>query len=409
MFKRWMNHLFFDIAIPVLFLPVLVITAAVARIHTNWRRKRRLQPRVVWGPTPIISIKYWSQAVRRFGYKSTTLVYEVYPINSRDDFDLKIDDFPPRILWLRRLKACFVFAWALMKFDIFNFFFDGGFLARTSLAFLECQLIKIAGKKITVIPYGSDIAVAEHLGVFEESMLTSYPNLQNRGSYIRSRVLYLSQWADFIIKNMQVGFLPKFDLMWPNCLAIDTDLWKAEELSSLADGHTGEVVIFHSSNHRLIKGTDALFEAVRQLQEEQLKIRLELFEKRSNEEVREAVLNCDILAEQFIGGYALSAVEGMSAGKPVLSNLSWHSDDFRKNTCLKDCPIVDTSISQIKENLRMLVEDPSLWEKLGLSGRQYVLKYHSLESVGRVWDEIFHHVWWQEPLDLVRAGLADTK
>jgi hypothetical protein len=408
MFKRWINHLLFDLTIPVLALPILVVVAGGVRIHTSWRRKRHLKPRVVWGPTPIINIKYWSKAIRKFNYEATTLVYEVYPINSRDDFDLNIEDFHPRVRWLRWLKPCFIFGWALIKFDIFNFFFDGGFLSRTSLAFLECQLIKIAGKRITMIPYGSDIAIPGHLSVFEESILASKPYLYERASYKKRRIFYFSKWADFIIKNMQVGFLPKFNLLWPNCLAIDTELWKTSPRTALADGHTGEVIVVHSSNHRLIKGTAPLIEAVLQLQNENLKVRLKLFEKRSNEDVRTGVLNCDIVAEQFIGGYALSAIEGMSAGKPVLSNLSWHNDDFRKRTCLKECPIVDTSVTQIKGNLRMLVENPPLRQTVGLHGRQYVLKYHSMEAVGRVWDAVFQHVWWGERLNLDEVGLGDN-
>ncbi len=49
----------------------------------------------------------------------------------------------------------------------------------------------------------------------------------------------------------------------------------------------------------------------------------------------------DIVAEQFLGGYALFAIEGMSAGKPVLSNISWMADDLREE--LGDCPIVDAT------------------------------------------------------------------
>ena len=389
---------------PIFVLPILLLGACAARVHTQWRRQHRLPPRVVWGPTPIINIKYWSQAIRKLGYPSKTLVYDIYQINSKEDFDLTIDDFPPRIPCSRYLKPCFIFVWTLMKFDIFSFFFDGGFMSRTSLRFLECQLIKMAGKKIVVIPYGRDIAVPGHLGVFEESMIAVDPLLVDRGAYTQKRVLYFTRWADFIIRNMQVGFLPKFDLLWPNCLAIDTDLWRTGGGASSADGHSEEVVVAHSSNHRLIKGTDILIEAIRELQAENLKVRLDLFEKCFNEQVRTGVLCCDVLAEQFIGGYALSAVEGMSAGKPVLSNLSWHRDDFRRTTCLKECPIVDTSKSQVKDHLRRLVENPRLREELGRLGREYALKYHSLEATGKVWDAIFRYVWWREPIDTVRVA-----
>jgi glycosyltransferase involved in cell wall biosynthesis len=121
-------------------------------------------------------------------------------------------------------------------------------------------------------------------------------------------------------------------------------------------------------------------------------------EERSNEEVRKAVSDCDILAEQFIGGYAMSAVEGMSAGKPVLSHLSWQGQDIREIMKLEECPIVDTPMDRIKQNLKKLAEDPQLRHELGRAGREYVLRYHSYDAVGKRWDSILRHVWLGEPL-----------
>lgn len=377
------------------FFFILLLLAALVRLSYLWRRGL---PRILWGPTPLLCLKYWSEAVSRLGYESKTIVYTIYDINSRDDFDFTIDDFAPRNPRLSFLKPYFIFIWALTSFDVFVFFFDGGFLAQTPLASFEGQLLRLAGKKIIVTPYGSDIAVAEYLGVFRKAMLESYPQLLVRSEHIKNRVLYFTKWAHFIIKNMQVGFLPKYDFVWPNYFAIDVGLWKNGDYSSTADGHDGEVIVAHSSNHRRLKGTDALIEAVEELRAEGLKIRLKLFEKCSNDEVREGVQSCDILAEQFIGGYAMAAIEGMSCGKPVLSHLSWQGEDIRKIMMLEECPIVDTPMNQIKEKLRVLVEDPELRKRLGRAGREYALKFHSYDAIGRRWDSIIRHVWFGEPM-----------
>jgi hypothetical protein len=384
------------------FFIILAAVACLERLRSIHKNRNTL-PRVVWGPTPILSIKYWSQAVKQFGYESQTLVHNVYHINAPSDFDLIRDDFAPHCKRLLFLKPYFIFAWCLLNFDIFSFFFDGGFLAATPLAFFECQLLRLAGKKIIVTPYGSDIAVSEYLGVFRGPMLESYPQLAVHSERTKNRVLYFCKWANFIIRNMQAGFLPKYDFAWPNFFAIDVDLWKSGP-NSPADAHSSEVVVVHSSNHRLLKGTDALIKAVEDLRAEGLKISLRLFERCPNEEVREAVIGCDIVAEQFIGGYAMSAIEGMSAGKPVLSHLSWQGEDIRTIMRLEECPIVDTSADQIKEKLRLLAEDPQLRHRLGEAGRQYVLKYHSYDAVGKCWDSIFRHVWFGEPFENVRFG-----
>jgi glycosyltransferase involved in cell wall biosynthesis len=370
------------------------------------RRLRKHVPRVVWGPVPLLNLKYWSRAIQSMGYKSKTIVKDVYAINSPSDFDTVIIHNRNEVAAL--LESYFVFLRCLCCFDIFIFFFDGGFLASTPMAFLECQILRMAGKKIIVLPYGSDIAVPEYLGHMRDSMVQVYPHFLTSALKIKRRVLYFSQWAHCVIRTLQWGYMPRYDLIWPTCLAIDVSMWQSSKDYSNANGQNGEeVIILHSSNHRPIKGTDVLIQAVQDLREEGLSVRLDLYEKRANQEVRDGVLNCDILAEQFLAGYGLAAVEGMSAGKPVLSNLSWLGDEFLESTCLKECPIFNTSLSSLKDNLRILVQDPGLRRELGTRSREFALKYHSYEAVGRALDAIIRHVWYGDQLEF-ENGLKES-
>jgi len=113
------------------------------------------------------------------------------------------------------------------------------------------------------------------------------------------------------------------------------------------------------------------------------------------------MLEADIVADQFILGYALTAMEGMSLRKPVLSNISepGYYEVHRLNTGLAACPIVSTSPSQIRDHLRDLVVDPSLRARLGAAGRAYVLEYHSLEAMGHLWQAIYRRVWNGDDID----------
>jgi glycosyltransferase involved in cell wall biosynthesis len=95
-------------------------------------------------------------------------------------------------------------------------------------------------------------------------------------------------------------------------------------------------------------------------------------------------------------------MEGMALGKPVMSNLA---DDHyylvhRLYTGLDECPIVSTTIEEIKENLRILITQPALRKELGEAGRQYVIKYHSYAAVARMWDLIYRKIWFGESIDL---------
>ncbi|PZR66961.1 MAG: hypothetical protein DLM63_07765 [Solirubrobacterales bacterium] len=381
-------------------LPVIVVAVIVARFPTLRRRRRGLRPRLIWGPIPIISIKYWSQALRAQGFTSRTCVFGYYAINQRSDFDFHYDDFLPAGLLFEPFRAYLVFLWVLCVSDVYFSFFDGGFLQVTALRRIELPLLRLAGKRIVASPYGSDIAVPGHLDVAEEPLLRDYPEIAVYGMRTRRRVLSFARWANLIVRNYQYGFLPRWDVLWPTQLAIDVAQWRPAQPLGDANGHVGEVVVVHAPNHRHIKGTQRLIEAIDHLCSEGLRVRLELLERRPNSEVRTAVLQADIVVEQLIAGYAMFAIEGMSAGRPVLSALSWLPDDVRADLKRRGLPIVDANVDTVTEELRALIEDPQRRRGLGEAGRRFVLDHHSYHAVGAVWEVIIQHVWGGEALPM---------
>lgn len=381
------------------FLSLLSI-ALVERYHTAQRRRRGEPPRVIWGPSAILNVKYWSEALRRKGYESTTCVDIPSTITSREDWDLVQDDFAgsgPLALWVQRYE---MFAWALRHGEVFPRFFDMGFLRGTPLERIEYPLTRLAGKKMIVLAYGGDIAVPEYLGRFKEVTLEDYPELPEHADVVKRRVRHTLRWANLRLRTLTLGYQPEHDATCMNLLLVDTELWNGPTGGSEADGTNGEVVVVHAPNHRRIKGTHLLEEAVRGLRSDGLNVRLNLLEGSSNEEVRRAVLESDIVADQFYGGAGLFAVEGMAAGKPVLGNLKteWVPEEVMAAKAKQGCPIIDSSPEQLREDLRRLVVDPKLRVDLGRSGRDFVLRWHSYESVGKDWEDLVEHVWSGRPL-----------
>ena len=316
------------LALAVMGGSLVLATAAAERPPTWWRRRRGDKPRIAWGPVPLINIAYWSGALRRLGYESRVLVTHHYPAFERASFDEYRDDLLAgrRLRWLGDYLVMSVM---LRRADVFVSFFDGGFLYQTPLWRLEAVAIRLAGKRLVVCPYGGDIAVPGYLGSLEAAFAADYPATVERAPEVRRRVDWLCERADLVIGNLQIGYLPRHDVMWPQQLAVDTKLWAGDGAASAADGRSGEVAVVHAPNHRAIKGTAALEDAVRRLQAEGLHVRLDVLQGRSSEEVRRAVLDGDIVAEQFIRGYGLFAIESMSAGRPVVSNLNWMPEDLR--------------------------------------------------------------------------------
>ena len=391
-------------------LLIFVLGALLVRRDSMDRRRRRERPRLIYGPTPIISIKYMREAMERAGYYARTVVYSSLPIFSQSNYDYPLESFfrsanAPSAL--RRAPSVIlgpyvVFLWSLRRFDVFHFFFDGGLLTGTPLRFLEVPLLHLAGKKVVVFPFGADVSALSTIRSPEwrNGLVAHYPELAKREKAILRQIRHFCRRADYVVACIvHAESLPRWDLLTTLYYPIDADKWEPVPLS------TGDrpVTILHAPNHRIIKGTDFLVAACRELEQEGVALELRLVEGVPNEQLKTMLEAADILAEQFILGYALAAVEGMSLGKPVLSNLS--EDDYyephRRLTGLDECPIVSTTPDQIKDTLRTLVADKELREEIGAKSRRYVLKYHSYPAMARMWELVYRKVWLGDEIDLV--------
>jgi glycosyltransferase involved in cell wall biosynthesis len=393
-------------------VPVILIRALACRATQNTQKS----PRLVWGPTPAISNKYWSHALAKKGWFSRTLMFNYYSsINKRDDFDLYVleiirwpllDNLPllgKLFKWSKRslqLTTPYIsFVYALANFDIFHHPYSGGFLGLTPLWRLEAFFLKLAKKKVIVLPYGGDFYRPSHIvdTSLRHGLLLSYPEYGREEDRIGARVDYWTKHASAVIPGFQIDGLGRWDVLPFIPFTIDADQWRLKETYSGHDGVSGTVKVIHTPNHRGFKGTEFLVRAIEELQEEGLKVELILVEKRSNEEVRRLMAEeADVLAEQFIAtGYAMSGIEGMASGLPVMANLEHeaYTRVFRRYSYLNECPILSTTPETMKENLRVLVINPELREELGRAGRLYVEKYHSEETACYMFGAVYEKIW----------------
>jgi glycosyltransferase involved in cell wall biosynthesis len=370
----------------------VLLVVPFARLRAAWKRSRGQKPAILWGPRPIINIRYSSLADRLFGYRSDTLVYDVYHLNRRTDFDYSF----ARLYAVPVLGALVPYAsflWAGLRYDIFGFFFTGGLLTPSPFWWIELPLLRLAGKKIVVYPYGQDARIASLTR--ESGGWNAYtevpPGEEDRDEQdVRRRLASFGRYANVVLGCADlVEHLPRLDgvFLYP----FDADAWPP------APAPEDEVVtVVHSPNHRHYKGTRYLLEAVETLKREGLPIELVLVEKMANEQAREVYRRSDVIADQFlIGAYALLAIEGMALGKPVLCYLNPRFEPFHPEWA--ECPIVSADPDTLLEELRRLVLDDELRGRLAAVGPGYVRKYHGLESVGAKMDEIYRALWWPRP------------
>jgi glycosyltransferase involved in cell wall biosynthesis len=375
----------------------LVLRLAASR---EARRASSPKPRIFWGPSPLINIKYHSQAVGRFGYESATVVDQIYHINSRADFDHTTQEIVDRSRvpsWLKPVLADYVvFLWAIRHFDIFHFYVDGGLLHRTPLKYREFQLLHRANKRVIVTSYGGDVQALSRSRnlLFKHAQNCDYPMSARGERGILRDIDYCVEHADFILSGVDwVDFMPYWDMLISGHFAIDTDEWAPSPVRKRQPGDP--LVVLHAPNHRELKGTRFLLRACEELRAEGVEIELRLVEGAKNAEVHRLMADCDVVADQFIvGWYALFALEGMSMAKPVLTFLRPDLVElYSLFSWAGECPIVNTPALEIKETLRRLAANPGLCERLGRAGRDYVVKYHSLDAIGALFDTIYRRLW----------------
>lgn len=385
------------IAASLLALSYLFLKSIFRKIFRGYARESN--KKIIFGTTPIINNKYWSQALKEINLETETLMKTYYSsINKREDYDKYFEDLIPAIFRKKYIEEIanlfFVWSYIIDNAKIFVKPFNGVVFNKYFWK-LEYLLFSINNIKTVVLPYGSDAYMYSRIKEpsFHNSLLISYPDAAKDEKEITNRVFFWSKYADITFSGfMGIDGMPRWDIPIFSWLQINTSQWNKKSTYSSNNGVDGTVRIMHMPNHRGVKGTEFLLDAIRDLRDEGLLIELILLEKVQNDKIREVAQNVDIFAEQFVGiGYALSAIEAMSSGLPVLSNLDNDNitNMFRRYSFLNECPILSTTPETLKDNLRLLITNPGLRKELGELGRRYVEKYHSYKMTQYLFGNIF--------------------
>ncbi len=373
------------------------------RLRATWRRARGRPPVLVWGPAPLIAIPYWSEAARRQGYRSATVVYTHDRLGHPGLFDYYMPHYfrGP----LRAIMPYATFVWILCWADIFHVFYHAnGFLGSTAFRFLELPILRLFGKRIVALSFGSDVQRASVLqGRFRWSVSPWVADGAAEEAVLKN-VLHTLRYAHFAIASGDAYiFLPRYDLC-VHLAALDLDSI-TPEFPQVTPGRP--ICIFHAPNHRHLKGTAHIIEACEQLRQEGVPIELCLVEGLRNDAALEAYRAAHLVVDQLlIGGYGLFAVEAMALGKPVVCYM--REDAIAANPGWDECPIISAKPDTIMQTLRMLAADPARLAELGHASRAYVEKYHSYSYIGGLYDSIYRHLWGIAPHARLSKQAAET-
>lgn len=364
----------------------VLINALVKRArHLTDERIRSGTPRTLWASTPILTLPLLAECDRLLGLRSSSLVFRTYYITKSFDINLILFEGAFR---LTRSRACLglfrwiVFAWALLRFDTFNYFYDRGLLPsdnRYGINADELEVLQQSGKRLYTYAYGADVRTRE------TTLQLAPPNLcqgcPEPGKFcICTNELHSSAFSRLVGRtNAQiamgdmVAYVPGCQDMhyWP----INPEKFDARPPTFRA-GDTLRVA--HAPNHGHFKGTNLLQEAIGRLAREGERIELVSVQGVSNRKVIELFGTAHIVADQFVSGFhGYTTLEAMAMAKPVLCFL--RNDQMMIDPAT--CPIINTRPEDIYAVLKKCLRGEIDLAAVGQNGRRYVEKHYSLRAV----------------------------
>jgi glycosyltransferase involved in cell wall biosynthesis len=383
-FNRALRVVLFRLIAFGLVLAALVVLPPLSIISRLFRRRFK----VGIGPLPLINNIHHKKALASAGYSAETFVNQVYYITNEFDF-------APRIR-SHQVKGLLLFVRAIFRYECLYIYFNGGPLSWARLGWMEPLLYRLAGLKVVVMPYGGDIYDSLRCPnlSYRAATLVDYPVFQKTTrSRIRRNVDRWSRSADHVISGCDwVDYMWHWDTLLPAHFSID--LARLDRFKPVRrPDQDPELLVLHAPNHRAIKGTRAIIEAVERLRARGVAIRLELIQKMPNEQLMQKVADADLIVDQLvIGWHGIFALEAMAISKPVvcflrpdLKHLYTASSGLIDE---KDMPLISADEATIEGVLEDLVRRKSELPAIGAKSRAYVEKYHSTQVIGQVFRRI---------------------
>ena len=393
-----MKHRFRILILATVNLPWLFSVALISRWKKDFKQSDEYI--VYWGTEPIINNFYWAEATKEIFTRSHFVTrYDSSILNNRAHKVL----FNERKLGLKRwryfhvIKENLTFVSFLTKVlctanlvciscegFVFQHYKVSGFNYR-----VEAFLLKIAKIRICVLPYGGDSHVYSRLHDMNwlYGLLSDYPQAAREQRRIAERLDFYIEKSDMFLPGPTIfDGMGRSDWITPSTLCIS-----APNIQLRARGQSTKLIITHSPNHRVVKGTAFVIQSIEILMNEGLPVELRLLENKPNSEVLKTLAEeSDLHIDQlFFDGYGLSALEAMALGIPTIGNFSGQVREFfNRWSFASECPMIIANEETLVGVIRELALNRELLKEISEDSMKYVEKYHSYEAFAEAFSNV---------------------
>lgn len=320
-------------------------------------------------PVSLQSTRDLTNELNKLGRNAESIVYKPNPLlNKLEDrsLDINLKKYWMYPVYVYRVLKFFI--QSVYKYDVFHFHFAHSLLPLN----IDLPILRLFGKKIFMEYHGSDIRYKINVikdgqilkTTCEKQKSKSIKRQKRISRFVNGIFVHDNELKSNLINNSaQVNLLP---------LRVDLSRFNIIE-----NNINERLVIVHAPSKRSIKGSDYIEEIVKEIMS-CYDIEYIMINNMDYNEAIEIYKKADIIIDQMvIGAYGMLSIEGMALGKCVVCYIE--DDDLVNNSANK--PLCNTNISNLKNCLIELIENPELRSLYGINGRKFVELYHSSDKV----------------------------
>jgi len=259
---------------------------------------------------------------------------------------------------------------------------------------LNLLILKLLGKKIILTFRGSEIRL--DLDFLPESLFRKsanwplyYSKKHREGRFLRSfrrrlRAKIFIWFADRVA--LTAPFLASSVAHYDKIIPYARDLESIFKLKTIS--HRNKIIVFHSPTVREVKGSVYIEKALKKICRKYPQVAFQMPMDLPNDELLRRMAQADIIIDQLlVGWYGGQAVEAMALGKPVIAYM--HQPYFNLVDFAEEIPVYNSNIWTLKRDLEVLINSPSLREKLAKEGVAFVKKYHDPEKIAAEYEKLY--------------------